>query len=385
LSGSGGRGGAEGAAPADDPVAGRTFVITGSLTAYANRDELRERIENAGGKVTGSVTGRTDYLVNNDPDSASSKNKKAHVLGVKILSEAEMNALLAGGVEPDRSGKRPSMRNVLITIEYDGSAFHGWQRQKGVGGGADRARTVQGVLEEALARVCGCAVSLYGTSRTDAGVHALGQAASFEGAFGIPADRIPIAANDLLEDVRVLRASDVPEGFHARYDARGKTYLYRICSPLSGSGGRGGAEGAAPDIFLRNYRCLLNERPDEGKMEQAARLLTGTRDYAAFRAAGGAGSAGDGSADTVRTLTEITVHGADAMDTKGNPVRETEIRVTGTAFLYNMVRILAGTLIETGLGRRAPEEMTGILESGDRAKAGHTAPAAGLYLERVYF
>jgi tRNA pseudouridine38-40 synthase len=275
------------------------------------------------------------------------------------------------------------MRNVLLTIEYDGSAFRGWQRQKSPDGGPDRARTVQGVLEEALTRVCGREVNLHGTSRTDAGVHALGQAASFGGDFGIPADRIPIAANDLLEDVRVLGAADVPEDFHARYDARGKTYLYRICSPISASGttcGAVDATPATPDIFLRNYRCLLNERPDEGKMEQAARLLTGTHDYAAFRTVGGAG---DG--DTVRTLTEITVSGMDGVDTKGNPVRETRICVTGTAFMYNMVRIIAGTLIETGLGGREPDEMTGILESKDRSKAGHTAPAAGLYLERVYF
>jgi tRNA pseudouridine38-40 synthase len=258
-------------------------------------------------------------------------------------------------------------RNILITIEYDGSAFHGWQIQP-------EARTVQGELEKALSRVCGERVSLNGTSRTDAGVHALGQAASFTGDFGIPADRVPIAANDLLDDVRILTATEVPEDFHARFDAKGKTYLYRI------------AIGARPDIFLRNYRYLLNDCPNKGKMEVAARCITGTRDFAAFRSAGGAGSAkGEGSADTVRTITDIDIAEKDAADTKGEGIREMDIRVTGDGFMYNMVRIIVGTLVETGLGARSPESAADIIESRDRRNAGHTAPAAGLYLEQVYF
>ncbi|MDR3224748.1 MAG: tRNA pseudouridine synthase A [Clostridiales Family XIII bacterium] len=320
-------------------------------------------------------------------------------------------------------------RNIRITIEYDGSAFRGWQVQRepaasgkaigvsaygesasslgapsegmsdggapseSVPGGevpsesvpdesassieapvggipctvpAERARTVQGTLEQALSRVCGEAIRLHGTSRTDAGVHALGQAASFKGGFGIPTDRIPMAVNHLLEDVRVLTAVDMPERFHARFDAKGKTYLYRIAS--------------ASDIFLRNYRYLLNESLDECKMEQAAKHLIGTYDFAAFRTMGGAGKD-----DTVRTISNISVAGWDATDTKGVPMRETEIRVTGKSFMYNMVRIIAGTLIDVGLGKRTPADMARILASKDRVMAGHTAPAAGLYLENVYF
>jgi tRNA pseudouridine38-40 synthase len=326
-------------------------------------------------------------------------------------------------------------RNIRITIEYDGSAFRGWQVQRqpeptdpgkevcagapdtntpdtgvsgigasdtntpdtgvsGIGapdtntpdigafdigvpdtnapdiampsGSAERVRTVQGTLEQALSRVCGEAIRLNGTSRTDAGVHALGQAASFKGDFGIPTDRIPAAVNHLLEDVRILAAAEVPEHFHARFDAKGKTYLYRIA--------------AAEDIFLRNYRYQLNESLDEGKMEQAAKRLIGTHDFAAFRTMGGAGRD-----NTVRTVTDISVIGRDAVDTKGTPMRETEIRVTGKSFMYNMVRIIVGTLIEVGLGKRKPADMIVLLEAKDRSMAGHTAPAAGLYLEIVYF
>ncbi|MDR1292868.1 MAG: tRNA pseudouridine(38-40) synthase TruA [Clostridiales Family XIII bacterium] len=252
-------------------------------------------------------------------------------------------------------------RNVHITVEYDGSAFRGWQAQPG-------SRTVQGVLEQALSRVCGEDIRLNGASRTDAGVHALGQSASFTGNFGIPAGRIPIAANDLLDDVRVTVADDAPEGFHARFDARGKTYLYRI------------AASREPDIFLRNYRYLLNESPDKGKMEEASARLVGTYDFAAFRTMGGAGQG-----DTVRTITEIGIEQHDATDTKGGPIRETDIRVSGDGFMYNMVRIIAGTLVEIGLGSRGLESVAAAIRSKERADAGHRAPAAGLYLETVYY
>jgi tRNA pseudouridine38-40 synthase len=224
------------------------------------------------------------------------------------------------------------------------------------------------VLERALSRICGEDIKLNGASRTDAGVHALGQSASFTGGFGIPADRIPIAANDLLDDVRVIAAADVPEDFHARFSAWGKTYLYRV------------AASREPDIFLRNYRYLLNESPDKGKMEEASARLVGTYDFSAFRTIGGAGRD-----STVRTITEIGIEQHDATDTKGDPICETEIRVSGDGFMYNMVRIIVGTLVETGLGARDPESVATAIESRERADAGHTAPASGLYLERVYY
>jgi tRNA pseudouridine38-40 synthase len=243
------------------------------------------------------------------------------------------------------------MRNVLIEIEYDGSGFHGWQIQP-------EARTVQGDLENALTKVCGERIRINGTSRTDAGVHAYGQMASFTGDFGIPAERIPIAVNPLLDSIRIRAAREVREGFHARYDAVGKTYLYRI------------AARDVPDIFMRNYRYQLNKRLNTGKMVEAAAHLVGTHDFNAFRTSGG-----PKLRTTERTLFDLRVAEAE----------ELSIRVTGNGFLYNMVRIIVGTLVEVGLGSRTPDEMREILVCGERSRAGHTAPACGLYLERVYF
>jgi tRNA pseudouridine38-40 synthase len=311
-----------------------------------------------------------------------------------------------------------SKRNVLLTIEYDGSGFHGWQIQPD-------ARTVQGVLTDALSRVTGEPITLNGSSRTDAGVHAYGAAASFKGDFGIPAGRIPVAVNNMLTDIRIVRAADVPEDFHARFDAKGKTYLYRITSPLSVfsrstpgdlcslSGGRpdndsSEVEGSAtvlgcsrwtpceqtppereqkspgcydtPDIFMRNYRYLLNETPDEGKIKEAALHFIGTHDFSAFRTA-----SDDAPKDAVRTISELTVNAEERTDSGGRPVMEYALRVTGDGFLYNMVRIIAGTLVEAGLGKREPEGIAEVIASGDRRLAGHTAPASGLYLEKVYY
>jgi tRNA pseudouridine38-40 synthase len=172
----------------------------------------------------------------------------------------------------------------------------------------------------------------------------------------------------MLEGVRVLTASDAQEGFHARFDARGKTYLYRV------------AASREPDIFLRNYRYLLNESPDKGKMDKAAKCFIGTHDFSAFRTMGGAGRD-----NTVRTITGIEIEQRDATDTGCNPIRETEIRVSGGGFMYNMVRIIVGTLVEVGLGSREWESVAAAIESRERTDAGHTAPATGLYLECVYY
>jgi tRNA pseudouridine38-40 synthase len=243
--------------------------------------------------------------------------------------------------------------NILLTIEYDGSAFHGWQSQP-------RARTVQGELERVLTMVCGEEIRLHGTSRTDAGVHAYGQCASFGGGFGIPAERIPVAANNLLTDIRIINAREVPDGFHARYSATGKSYLYRIRA------------GAPPDIFARNYRYQLNETLNTHKMKEAAAQLTGTHDFAAFR-----------TASSQHPQTSVrTIHGLTLTE---RPGQEIELRVTGDGFLYNMVRIIIGTLVEVGLGKRDPADLPATLASCSRANAGHTAPAGGLWLERVYF
>lgn len=253
-------------------------------------------------------------------------------------------------------------RNLLLTIEYDGSGFSGWQRQPGL-------RTVQGELERALSKVCGCEITINGTSRTDAGVHALGQRASFKGEFGIPTDRIKLVANNLLaggqnsqrgvSDVRITEVREMPLEFHARFDSKGKTYRYVILNTEE------------PDIFRRNYCCQVRKPLDTDRMRKAAAHIEGTHDFRCFQAAGG-----NERLTTVRTIHRVDIH------------RENEnviIEVTGDGFLYNMVRIIAGTLIEVGLGKKLPEEIPGIIEGKDRQKAGYTAPAEGLYLVRIFY
>ena len=277
-------------------------------------------------------------------------------------------------------------KNILLTIEYDGSVFHGWQRQP-------EALTVQGMLEETLSTVCGKPVEINGTSRTDAGVHAYGQRASFKGDFGIPTERIAYAVNNaLLSDkwgeaagaVRVLKAEDVSPDFHARFDSKGKTYVYKIYNMPE------------MDVFRRNYCYHIPDELDIEAMQKAAKLIEGTHDFKCFEAAGG-----QERETTVRTISGITVErgnrtgsgaeragdGSGAERAEGGRGEDgyVNIRVTGDGFLYNMVRIITGTLAEVGLGKRSPEEMTEIIEGKDRTKAGHTAPPQGLYLEQIYY
>ena len=266
-------------------------------------------------------------------------------------------------------------KNVLLTIAYDGTNFSGWQRQP-------ERRTVQGELERVLSELCCMPIRLNGTSRTDAGVHALGQCATFSGDFGIPVSRIAAAANNLLAgsklmatgDVRILSAVEMPPEFHARFDAVGKKYLYQIrCA-------------AQPEVFLRNYRYQLSADLDKAAMNKAASYIVGTHDFKCFQASGG-----EEKETTVRTIYDLSV-----LEEKSTAVfgqfgsteafgRELVISVQGDGFLYNMVRIIAGTLVEVGLGRRKPEELPEILRSESRARAGHTAPPQGLYLAEVYY
>lgn len=251
------------------------------------------------------------------------------------------------------------MKNVLLTIEYDGTAFSGWQRQPG-------QRTVQGELERVLSQLCRFPVRIDGTGRTDAGVHALGQRASFCGDFGIPVGRIPAAANDMLAvsrqkagDICILAAEEVPEGFHARHDAVGKTYLYRIYN------------GERMPVFYRNHFYHVPRALDLEKMREAASFFEGNRDFRSFMTDA---SSFDGS--TVKTIYSAQVSAAGD---------EIVFAVTGSGFLYNMVRIMTGSLVDAGLGKLSPADMEGILASGSRSEAGHTAPPQGLYMAEVYF
>jgi tRNA pseudouridine38-40 synthase len=245
------------------------------------------------------------------------------------------------------------VRNLLFTIEYDGSDFHGWQRQPNV-------RTVQGALEEALGRLFCMRVEIDGTSRTDAGVHAIGQRASFAGTFGIPTDRIKFAANNMLPDsIHISKVEEVPERFHARFDATGKTYRYVIRNTQD------------KNVFDRNYCLYVGPALDLEAMKAAALQFVGTHDFKSCQASGG-----PEKLSTVRTISELEI------DKDGDKIT---IEVTGDGFLYNMVRIISGTLVEVGLGRIRPDQIKDILLSKDRAKAGYTAPPQGLYLVQVYY
>ena len=247
-------------------------------------------------------------------------------------------------------------RTLKLTISYDGTRFVGWQRQA-------EGESIQGLLEQALARFEGAPVIVHGAGRTDAGVHALGQVASVCLTCDHDTDALARGLNAQLPgDVRVLRVEDVAADFHARFSARAKTYRYVIRNaPL-----------VSP--FERSYVWHLPERLDLEAMRVAAASLVGTHDVAAFQ------SAGSGVTDTVRTITRSEFP-RDAADRDTDPPLAYEIE--GDGFLRHMVRAVMGTLVEVGRGRRAPGSMEALLAGGSRADAGATAPAQGLFLVRV--
>lgn len=244
------------------------------------------------------------------------------------------------------------MRRILCTVEYDGTAYAGWQRQL-------NGLAVQQVLEEALARATGAPVTITGASRTDAGVHALGQTFHFDTESSIPPEKYPFVLNTMLpRDIRVHQGQQVPPDFHARFLTCGKRYTYRICNSRHGSA-------------MRRNLCAHVPLPlDTEAMDRAAQALLGRHDFAAFQASGGTAKT------TVRTLTlaQVTRAGDDVT-----------LVVEGDAFLYNMVRIIAGTLMEIGLGRRNADAFFRAIATGDRLALGVTAPASGLELTQVYY
>jgi tRNA pseudouridine38-40 synthase len=245
-------------------------------------------------------------------------------------------------------------RTFRLTLEYDGAGFEGWQIQP------EGRRTVQGALEAALARVLGRRVRVVSSSRTDSGVHAEGLVASLRAETALEPDRLRRALNGVLPtDVAVLDAALAPDGFHARHDALSKLYRYRIWNGRSRSP-------------LRARRSLCLQHPlDLAAMGRAARDLAGTHDFAAFQAAGSE----VGSSE--RTLLRLDLEGA--------PGAQVDLYFEGTGFLRHMVRILSGTLIQVGRGRRDPEGMPALLASRDRRRAGPTAPAHPLSLVRVTY
>jgi len=244
------------------------------------------------------------------------------------------------------------MRNVRILVAYDGSKFFGWQRQDGF-------ESVQQRIEEALHGLVGERVVVQGSGRTDTGVHALGQVAHFLAETPLEDDRLRHALNaNLPESIRIRRAETCRPDFHARFDALGKRYLYLT------------ATSRFQPPFAREFMHWVYEPLDLGAMRAAARLLVGKHDFRAF------GNTGSPRKTTVRTLRGLRILAHQ---------RGLAFVVEADGFLYNMVRTIAGTLFDVGRGRFGPEQVREALETGERALAGPTAPACGLYLLRVRY
>jgi tRNA pseudouridine38-40 synthase len=247
------------------------------------------------------------------------------------------------------------MRNLKITLQYDGTDYVGWQRQAA-------GTSIQGLLEDALTPIAGTHVTVHGAGRTDAGVHALAQVASVSFPGAHESIVLARAVNAVLPpEVRVLAVEDVPADFHARFSALGKTYEYRLVN--------------APIVspFLVRYVWHVPNPLDLDAMKRAAAHLVGRHDFAAFQAAG---SDVDSSERTIKAID---------WDDGDRPDVPLAIRVNGDGFLRHMVRNIAGTLVDIGLGRWTSNQMVEILASRDRAKAGATAPARGLFLVWVEY
>lgn len=244
------------------------------------------------------------------------------------------------------------MRRILLTLRYDGTAYHGWQVQP-------NGITVQESLQDAIEAVTGVRAGVIGCSRTDAGVHADMFCCTFDTASSLDGDKLASALNfHLPRDIAVYAAREVAADFHPRYHAAGKRYVYRIWN------------GRQRHPVYDRYALHRNQPLDADRLNRVAADFVGTHDFAAFC---GAGSAVE---DTVRTVTRCTV------ERQGDLVLFT---VEGNGFLYNMVRIMVGTLLEIAAGRLAPDSIPAILHSGDRGQAGPTAPAHGLCLMQVFY
>ena len=244
---------------------------------------------------------------------------------------------------------------LLLKAAYDGKNYCGWQVQK-------NGPSVQGEICRAACEVYGTEIKVTGCSRTDSGVHALNYCFTLEtpeNAPKIPTDRLPVALNiKLNEDITVFFAEEVPESFHARYSVKGKTYEYRIDN------------GVYKSPFKVGYAWHLKKPLDADLMNEAAKELIGKHDFSAFMASG------SDVTDTVRTVTDAEVIRVGD---------EVIFRVSADGFLYNMVRIMIGTLTEVSYGKISPDGIKSIILSGDRKRAGITAPPDGLYLKNVEY
>ena len=244
------------------------------------------------------------------------------------------------------------MRNIKLTIEYDGKDFNGWQKQP-------TKLNIQGTIEQAIKIVTGEEVDLMASGRTDAGVHAFGQVANFKTNSNIPIEKIPIALNsNLKKSIRIISAEEVDERFHSRLTCKRKTYRYVINNSEFSS------------AIYRNLETHIPQKLDVDKMQEAVKYFEGEHDFKAFKASG------TSSKSSVRTIYKAEVY------KEGDKIF---IELTGNGFLYNMVRIIAGTLVDVGIGKIKPDEIPEIIKMQKRENAGKTLPPNGLYLLKVMY
>ena len=240
----------------------------------------------------------------------------------------------------------------MLTVAYDGTNYHGWQYQ-------NNGKTIEGELNKALSSLLQKNIEVIGASRTDAGVHAMCNAAVFDSDAGIPAEKYSYALNQMLpDDIRIRKSQEVPADFHPRKTDTVKTYEYRIdCEEFA-------------DPLKTRYAYFTYVPLDASKMQEAAFHLIGTHDFKSFC------SVNTTATTTVRTIYDIQVirDGVDII-----------VRITGNGFLYNMVRIIVGTLMDVGRGKYTPDKVKDILEATDRTAAGPTVPACGLMLKELHF
>lgn len=245
------------------------------------------------------------------------------------------------------------MRNIKLIIEYDGKDFNGWQKQK------DKLN-IQGTIEKAIEQITGEEIELMASGRTDRGVHAIGQVANFKTNSKIPIEKFPIAINtNLKKSIIIKSAEEVDERFHSRLNCKKKTYRYVINNSEYGT------------AIYRNLETHIPKKLNIKKMQEAIKYFEGEHDFKAFRASG------TSSKSSIRTI-----YKAEVMQMPDNKIW---IQLTGNGFLYNMVRIISGTLLEVGLGKIKPEEIPEIIVSKKRERAGKTLPPQGLYLVEVKY
>ncbi len=245
------------------------------------------------------------------------------------------------------------MRNIRLLLQYEGTRYQGWQRQ------TSSDNTIQGKLEKLLTKMCGEPIEIQASGRTDAGVHALGQVANFHTKSKMSLEEMQVYINTYLpEDIAVVDICEAAPRFHSRLNATGKCYCYRVIN------------SGIPDVFWRRYALEVTEELNIDAMKQAADFLLGEHDFKSFT------STKKGKKSTVRRIDKIDITVEDNLLT---------FTFEGNGFLHHMVRILVGTLLEVGMGKRTAESMPEILQAKSRECAGYLVPAKGLMLMRVYY